>query len=445
MARSSVPLTHASPLPQSKDVTVIDGKLEGIWSWTGLNFVLGNLGPRGGAKQTSGIMDMGGGSAQVVFELAGETDLPSTGQMPPLRNGGAPHAAAKAAMRSGGSQSARPRGCGIASTTFTSRRSWVCRRAHPPAAGRPTRLSTGAPGFGANEARRRYVHGLLLRRAARRSSVRAGTGAEALDPCMPRGLVDEWPALRLGEGTLSGSLMGTGNFKACRDTLRQLVDHPEDKSCGGPCVAKALPSPPHGMHWVGESEFWYTMNDVLAAGGRYDSQLFANLAASYCSRPWAGIEAQAADGGFPHATMRCGLTPLAPRGGPRHLIARRCRSRLKSQCFKSAWISTMLHEGYRLPSDGGFESVSVIKGSGRRSTPPSRTAPTRSRRYSVDWTLGAALVMLDAEVCASPAASGVQTGCILLQAAAMMVLVGAGLIVWLSTTDCRGRGKLLPR
>jgi guanosine-diphosphatase len=50
-----------------KSVEVMDGKDEGVFAWITVNYLLGYLDPSKG-KKTAAIMDLGGGSTQIVFE-----------------------------------------------------------------------------------------------------------------------------------------------------------------------------------------------------------------------------------------------------------------------------------------------------------------------------------------------------------------------------------------
>ena len=56
----------------AEDVKILDGKMEGVYGWTTINTLLGTLGASNsqgsGGTPTSGIIDLGGGSTQIVFE-----------------------------------------------------------------------------------------------------------------------------------------------------------------------------------------------------------------------------------------------------------------------------------------------------------------------------------------------------------------------------------------
>jgi Golgi nucleoside diphosphatase len=67
----------ASPfLFDPKNVAITQGKLEGVFAWTTVNFLLGNLdGHAAGRSETAGIIDLGGGSTQIVFEPVPPNDF----------------------------------------------------------------------------------------------------------------------------------------------------------------------------------------------------------------------------------------------------------------------------------------------------------------------------------------------------------------------------------
>ena len=60
----------ASPFQfDQKDVAITQGKLEGVFAWTTVNFLLGNLDAGSRSSATAGIIDLGGGSTQVSRAL----------------------------------------------------------------------------------------------------------------------------------------------------------------------------------------------------------------------------------------------------------------------------------------------------------------------------------------------------------------------------------------
>ena len=140
-------------------------------------------------------------------------------------------------------------------------------------------------------------------------------------------------------------------------------------------------------HFIGVSEYWFSSNDVFKLGGVYDFVSFQKAAQQFCQRPWKELEAELQGGQVygPQVT----------------------KDRLELQCFKSAWMTTVLHEGIGLPrivdSDGAgdgkphaddaqekadeknlFQSVNDVKG------------------LAVSWTLGKAVLEASKEIAPVP-------------------------------------------
>ena len=49
-------------------VAIMDGRDEGVYAWITVNFLLGNFDPNTSTKHTAAVLDLGGGSTQIVFE-----------------------------------------------------------------------------------------------------------------------------------------------------------------------------------------------------------------------------------------------------------------------------------------------------------------------------------------------------------------------------------------
>ena len=147
-------------------------------------------------------------------------------------------------------------------------------------------------GFGANEARRRYIQskapevtGSAPPSLGNSSEGKAHFPVKLLDPCAP---VDMHEAVTSGGRALT--LHGTGDFGACKSALLPILQGPsncsEEQSTA--CTSDVLSAPPIDikMEFYGFSEFWYTMDDVLRMGGAYEKHKFEEAASvSCCSLP----------------------------------------------------------------------------------------------------------------------------------------------------------------
>ena len=109
--------------------------------------------------------------------------------------------------------------------------------------------------------------------------------------------------------------------------------------------------PPHTYHR-------YTSHEIYNLGGRYSHPKLLQKAQQFCAQPWRVLQEKLEAKEFGDTDS----------------------DRLQNQCFKSAWIMTVLHEGFGLPKEkvesveDRFQSVDSISG------------------FSVSWTLGVALM-----------------------------------------------------
>ncbi|NWY00340.1 ENTP7 diphosphohydrolase, partial [Nothoprocta ornata] len=315
---------------------VISGKQEGVYAWIGINFVLGRfehedeedavvtvaLGDQAESlvrKRTVGILDMGGASLQIAYEV------PSSGPFSSPQQ----EEAAKSLLAEFNL------GCDVQHTGHVYR----------------VYVNTFL-GFGGNFARQRYEE-LILNQTYLHNSLhgqQTGLSAETpfLDPCLPVGLEDT--VVRGGQ-TLH--IRGQGDWQSCVELLQPLLIAPTNNSQASLVGAYKAPIDFTNSEFYGFSEFFYCTEDVLRLGGRYDAPSFTSAAQEYCSQSWA-ILTRRFHGGL--------------------YSAHADQHRLKYQCFKSAWMYQVLHQGFRFPLD----------------YPSLRTAQLVYDR-EVQWTLGAIL------------------------------------------------------
>ncbi|XP_058495989.1 ectonucleoside triphosphate diphosphohydrolase 7-like [Solea solea] len=314
---------------------VISGKQEGVYAWIGINFVLGRFdhadeeeatvevttGSQNqqsiSRRRTVGIMDMGGASLQIAYEVPSAITFHSPQE----------EEAGKSLLAEFNL------GCDVEHTQHVYRV-----------------YVTTFLGFGGNMARQRYEDQLVNVTLAKNRALTLQSGLSEdkpyLDPCLPVGLSDT-----VVRDNQTVYLRGQGDWEQCQQAVQPFLGlHNGTMSPGGVYQAPINFS---NSEFYGFSEFYYCMEDVLRMGGQYNSAKYSRAAKDYCSTKWSMLK-QRLDN---------------------QLFAQQADvSRLKHQCFKSAWMYEVLHRGFRFPSD----------------YPSLKTAQLVYDK-EVQWTLGAIL------------------------------------------------------
>ncbi|XP_040893221.1 ectonucleoside triphosphate diphosphohydrolase 7-like [Toxotes jaculatrix] len=296
----------------SSHAEVISGKQEGVYAWIGINFVLGRFdhadeedatvevttGSQNqqpiSRRRTVGIMDMGGASLQIAYEVPSAITFNSPQE----------EEAGKSVLAEFNL------GCDVEHTQHVYRV-----------------YVTTFLGFGGNMARQRYEDQLLNKTLAKNRFLTTQTGLSEdkpyLDPCLPVGLSD---TVIRDNRTLY--LRGQGDWARCQEAVQPFLGlRNGTMSPGGVYQAPINFS---NSEFYGFSEFYYCMEDVLRIGGQYNSEKYSRAAADYCSTKWSTLK-QRLDN---------------------QLFAQQADiNRLKYQCFKSAWMYEVLHSGFRFPVD----------------------------------------------------------------------------------------------
>ncbi|CAN8205938.1 unnamed protein product [Coccothraustes coccothraustes] len=304
---------HFDFLFSDSHAEVISGKQEGVYAWIGINFVLGRFEHTDDEdeavvevqvpgsehhdpvfrKRTVGILDMGGVSTQIAYEV------------PPSSHAVIPDVAVQEEVAKSLLAEVNL-GCDAHQTEHVYR----------------LYVATFL-GFGGNAARRRYEESLL---SSRNRQAGLSPQAPLPDPCLPRDAPDE---LRLRGLRLH--LRGTGDFQLCRERLRPLLN----RTNGTGSSLNGVRQPPvhlQSSEFYGFSEFYYCTEDVLRMGGDYSAARFARAAQDYCATRWAVLRERFQRGLYaPHADLH----------------------RLKFQCFKSAWMFEVFHRGFSFPESYG--------------------------------------------------------------------------------------------
>uniref|UniRef100_A0A673H5W4 nucleoside-triphosphate phosphatase n=1 Tax=Sinocyclocheilus rhinocerous TaxID=307959 RepID=A0A673H5W4_9TELE len=295
-------------------VEVISGKQEGVYAWIGINFVLGRFNhvedeheavvevqvPGSDQqetlvrKRTAGVLDMGGVSTQIAYEVPKTVSFASPQQEEIAKN-----LLAEFNL-----------GCDAHRTEHVYR----------------VYVSTFL-GFGGNAARQRYEENLISTTQIQNKLLGQHQGEIAdspiLDPCLPADLQDE-----VGPQEQRVHLRGTGDFDRCRLLLQPFLNRTNDTSTS----LNGVYQPPINFtnsQFYGFSEFYYCTEDVLRMGGDYNSTKYSNAAKSYCATQWKTLKERFDRGLYAsHADQH----------------------RLKYQCFKSAWMYEVLHSGFVFPA-----------------------------------------------------------------------------------------------
>ncbi|KAK4618324.1 Golgi apyrase [Fulvia fulva] len=334
-------------------VQVIQGETEGLYGWIAANYLLGGFDSgaaddhdHGKNHHTYGFLDMGGASAQIAFAPNATEAEKHADDLKLLR------------LRKVNGEAAEYR---VFVTT------WL--------------------GFGANEARRRYVEHLL--------DV-SPSAHELPDPCLPVGITIKktGEVLEAGSGDLKGKepyLLGTGDFTQCLKSTYPLLE--KEKECtDAPCLLNGQHTPAIDFnvnHFVGVSEYWHTTHEVFAMAHKdkaYDFQTYQKQVTDFCSRDWKDIEKDVA----------------------KHTWGKKVDEKtVEEVCFKASWLINMLHEGIGIPrvgiedgkpSSGENKTKAILDGAKDRGFLDPFQAVDKIDDKEVSWTLGKVVLYASSQV-----------------------------------------------
>uniref|UniRef100_A0A8C0E1K6 nucleoside-triphosphate phosphatase n=1 Tax=Balaenoptera musculus TaxID=9771 RepID=A0A8C0E1K6_BALMU len=254
---------------------VISGKQEGVYAWIGINFVLGRFDHEDesdaeapqelatGRRRTVGILDMGGASLQIAYEVPTSTSVLSPQQ----------EEAAKILLAEFNL------GCDVQHTEHVYRV-----------------YVTTFLGFGGNFARQRYEDLVMNETLNKNRLLGQKTGLSPdnpfLDPCLPVGLTD---VVERSSQVLH--VRGRGDWVACGATLSPLLARSSTSQASLNGVYQS-PIDFNNSEFYGFSEFFYCTEDVLRIGGRYHGPTFAKAAQDYCGMAWSVLTQRFKNGLF---------------------------------------------------------------------------------------------------------------------------------------------------
>lgn len=329
---------------------IITGKQEGIYQWLAINYVLGKFNHNSGVgeelvavnqdemvlrPQTVGALDMGGASVQIAMEIT--TDLQLQGMSEKDKN-------QVVDINLGCAEHDIQHRYRVFVNTFL--------------------------GFGANQALRRHHITLFLSNFLQNNDQGMTYRQRIKDPCQPTGLQSNITLqLDLNNLNIAQELKqklaesqtvyfyGTGDWDLCYKFLENFTTSSQPYfTCSQNCPDSRINIPPiqfDNSEFYGFSEFWYSMDDVLRMGGHYMYHKFRAASKAFCSTRWMTSLARFKQGAYPNSDLE----------------------RLETQCFKSAWVSVALHQGFLLPQHYAHLTA----------------APNTVHGEVVHWTLGALL------------------------------------------------------
>lgn len=312
--RTDIPV-HYDFLFSDSHAEVISGKQEGVYAWIGINFVIGrfdHLEDEDEAvvevnvpgsdkkdailrKRTAGILDMGGVSTQIAYEVPKSVSFASSQQEEMAKN-----LLAEFNL-----------GCDAHETQHVYR----------------VYVATFL-GFGGNAARQRYEEYVFSSTMEKNrllgKKVALTQDVPYLDPCLPLDIPD-----KIKQGGQTMFLRGTGDFHLCRQIIQPLMNLSNETQTTLNGIYQP-PLPYHNSEFYGFSEFYYCTEDVLRMGGDYNAARYLRAAKDYCATKWSILKERFDRGLYAsHADLH----------------------RLKYQCFKSAWMYEVFHTGFSFPSN----------------------------------------------------------------------------------------------
>lgn len=355
--------SNSSFLFSPNNIQVITGKDEGIYSWISVNYLLGrfehsvspkslvaiNLGNGITTRpRTVGMLEMGGASVQIAFEITSKYELDEIMRRRDAKS--------KEDLKEVVAQ------FNLGSTPYDTNHNYML-------------YVTTFLGLGANVAREAYIKFLIDQQKRihlppvksdklhpiikETFALKHSKYLKLSDPCMCKNCPLNLTAVSIEGQTYNLSLIGLGNFEHCEATLKKLINPTQERSAlckfNVTCPLKELANTRISFgdaEFYGFSELWYSMEDVLRIGGRYNYFTFKKTASDYCSTEFKVLKERLAKNLYPNADEH----------------------RLIEECFKAAWITTVLHVGFKMPKNyQNYQSALAINSN------------------QVQWTLGALL------------------------------------------------------
>lgn len=334
---------------------VISGTLEGVYSWLSLNMNKKNRNQEKNSNisKSYGMIEMGGASTQVAFELDPEIEnailkeLKNTDAITAFKN-------EQVVLNLGPNESVK-----LFATTFL--------------------------GLGANSGReatidllvQEYLNGTGELNNLRRSEF-TDYEIRLKDPCLTTGSSEIvmrpvsllknsnraiGSSMKQGESTFKVRLEGSGDFLACMDSLTRVLNKIKSEKLNCNISKNSNPSCPMSLlgtnfipyqryAFVGLSEMFFTTNEMMELAGNFNRSRVLHETQRICS------------------TQYNSLLEMYSKNGRVSF-----EDRILYECFKASWLVTLLHDyGFKMPVD--YDNFSTLN---------------RLNDVEIDWTIGAML------------------------------------------------------
>lgn len=321
----------------ASQIQVIDGETEGIYGWLSLNYLSGYFNDYDSTQSrhfTYGFMDMGGASAQIAFEPSDKNEITKHRED-----------IAKINLKSinGDTQEWN---------VFVS--TWL--------------------GFGANQARQRYLAQLVNALPENTNSYDDDDfkTRTVYDPCIPKGY-----KYKFEFKDTDFTAVGKGDFEQCRKSIYPLLL--KNMPCyDEPCLFNGVHTPKINFgidKFVGVSEYWYIPNDIFKLGGPYDYDKFNEGVEQLCNSPWDLLQENNKKGNYNDI--------------PDEFLA--------ASCFKSTWILNILHEGFEMPKEKTTDSKYSVTNEVEDKDPVFQSLADMNGT-EISWTLGRILLFVSGSI-----------------------------------------------
>nr|CAH8868910.1 unnamed protein product [Trichobilharzia regenti] len=292
------------------DAYTISGTEEGLFGWISVNYLLGRFRPVSKTKEiikqpTDGMLDMGGASMQIAFEIESTENLPKE-----------------------------------LVSEFSVRGKWFSPEQNYKV------YVTSYLGYGMNALRKRYEEFLLYLYIGRHGIQTKKLEIE--DPCLLRGFnvqndrVPHAPALNVPpeptNETFTVTYKGTGNMTQCLKNVEPLLLL--NNHCTPiPCAMNNVVQPQidfNSLEFYGLSEFFYTLETLkMIPPVKYSYHEALSKAQEICNTNWDAY----------HADLRKEKPDLSEEKFESFVSFK------KLICFKASYLLSALHKGLHFPEN----------------------------------------------------------------------------------------------